>query len=140
MAAPTVGSLQAKMDILNEPMSTIATAQDLQNERLTDTEQQIADLRSATDECTAAIDAKVIDHDARLVTALGQIDLLKEELEKRANAQAERADREIWLFDDKEKKPSTFKSDRKCVQDVAEVRQGLPKRQVLGREEGVDMV
>ena len=63
------------------------------NERLANTEQQIADLRSATDKCMAAIDAKVTHHDAILVTAQGQIDLLKKELEKRASAQAERADR-----------------------------------------------
>ena len=103
MASPTVGSLQAMMDVLNEQMSTIATAQDLHNERLTTTEQQIAGLRSAIDECTATIDAKVVDHDARLVTAQEQIDTLKQELEKRASAQAERADREMRPLDDKEK-------------------------------------
>ena len=82
VTSPTVGSLQAMMDILNEQMSILAMAQDLHNEWLTNTEHLIADLRSAADECTAAIDAKVIDHDAGLVTAQGQIDLLKEELNK----------------------------------------------------------
>ena len=103
MTSPTVGSLQAMVDVLNEQMSTIATAQDLRNERLANAEQQIADLRSATDECTAAIEAKVSDHNARLVTAQRQMDLLKEELEKQASAQAERADREMRHLDDKER-------------------------------------
>ena len=88
----------------------------LHTERLTTNEQQFADLRAGTAERTAAIDAKVVNHDARLVNAQGQIDQLREELKKRASAQASRADREMRLLDDKEKKSSTFKGDRKCFE------------------------
>ena len=88
------------MDAMNKQMTSLAAAQDLQNERLTANEQQMADLRSAIGEGMGAIDAKVVDHDARPVNAQGQIDVSKEELAKRASAQADRANREMRLLDE----------------------------------------
>ena len=59
MIAPTVRSLQQMLDVLSERVTSPATAQDLQNDRLRMAEQQQQDLQRAADTCTQDLENKI---------------------------------------------------------------------------------
>ena len=94
------------VDVLSNQLASIATAQDLQNDRLTTGETQISDLRQATDVCTLDLDNKL----AAQATAIEEI---KAVVQKLAEEGPSGQSREMRLIDDKTKVPNTFTGNRK---------------------------
>ena len=121
MAEASIQSLQNMMDILNSQMSSLATTQDLHNERLTAAESHATTLQTATDTAMSELESKLNDattrmdqSDAKIMSAEAQLEALKRMLEGMQDARAEaRAEKDIRIMDDKAKLPNTFNGDRK---------------------------
>ena len=106
MATPTLQSLQVMLDVLSSQLASLATAQDLQNERLTTGETQISDLRQATDVCT-------LDLDNKLAAQAASIEEMKTVVQKMAEEGPSGHSKEMRLIDDKTKVPTTYNGNRK---------------------------
>ena len=94
-AAQDMQTPRAVVDVISEQISSMARVQDLHAERVAHCELQYADLRAATDTALQSLDNKINDNSTSIVDAQRSIEMLKHELEKTREAQADRHTRDI---------------------------------------------
>ena len=111
MTAPSVQSLQQMLDVISEQVTSLATAQDLQNERLWIAEQQQQDLQRATDTCTQDLESKIAAGED-VVKAL-QLEIEQAKATMSTLSTSTGTKREMRLIDDKTKIPTVFAGNRK---------------------------